>query len=274
VIQLTQELLRQLQANLLELIVEVDRICKKCGIKFLLVGGTALGAARHKGFIPWDDDADIGFLRPEYEKFREACETELDKEKFYFQDHRNTEGYRWGYGKLRLKNTKFVRHNQEFMPYEQGVFVDIFPFDNVPDNYLLRCMHSFKCFLYRKTFWSKVGKKQARGFEKIAYKFLYLIPDKMLYSCFNKFVKKSNAVRTGMVRILTFPAANSQYGYYRKWYEELTEIEFDGKKFPIAKDYDNYLRFRYNGDYMKLPKPENRKTHPVSELKLIEAGNG
>ena len=94
--QLSAEELRELQMIEVEMLVEIDRICKKCGIKYCMSAGTQLGAIRHKGFIPWDDDADIAFLRPEYEKFRKACETELDHERFYFQDYRNTPGYRWG----------------------------------------------------------------------------------------------------------------------------------------------------------------------------------
>ena len=93
--------LKQIQDIQKELIGEVKRICRKRGIHFNMVGGTMLGAIRHKGYIPWDDDADIGFLRTEYEKFREACRTELDPDKYYMQDLRDTEGYRWGYGKLR-----------------------------------------------------------------------------------------------------------------------------------------------------------------------------
>ena len=81
--QITEEELKQIQNIQLELIGEVDRICKKKGIHYNMVGGTMLGAIRHKGHIPWDDDADIGFLREEYEKFREACRTELDTERFY-----------------------------------------------------------------------------------------------------------------------------------------------------------------------------------------------
>lgn len=119
---LTEEELRQLQMIEVEMLEEVDRVCKKNGIKYCISAGTQLGAIRHKGFIPWDDDADLAFLRPEYEKFREACERDLDKERFYFQDYRNTPGYRWGYGKIRRKDTEFVRLNQEHMPYEQGGF--------------------------------------------------------------------------------------------------------------------------------------------------------
>ncbi len=78
-VQLDAHLLRQLQMIQLEMLVEVDRICKKCGIHYNIIAGTLLGAVRHGGYIPWDDDADVALLRPEYEKFRTACKTELDK---------------------------------------------------------------------------------------------------------------------------------------------------------------------------------------------------
>ena len=156
-LQLDDRQLRQLQMIELEMLVEVDRICKKCGIQYNIIAGTLLGAVRHGGFIPWDDDADVAMLRPEYEKFRKACKTELDTTRFYFQDHRNTRGYRWGYGKLRRKNTLFLRENQEHMPYKQGVFIDIFPLDGVPDNYLLRSLQNFHCYCVRKVLWSPVG---------------------------------------------------------------------------------------------------------------------
>lgn len=112
-IQLDSKTLRQLQMIELEMLIEVNRICKKCGIHYTIIAGTMLGAVRHGGFIPWDDDADIGMLRSEYEKFRIACENELDSSRFYFQDNRNTKGYRWGYGKLRRKGTVFTREFQE-----------------------------------------------------------------------------------------------------------------------------------------------------------------
>lgn len=93
---LTDKELRQVQLTQLEMLTEVDRIYSKCGIHYNIIAGTLLGAVRHGGYIPWDDDADVAFLREEYEKFRIACETELDHTRFYFQDHWNTLGYRWG----------------------------------------------------------------------------------------------------------------------------------------------------------------------------------
>ena len=91
--------LRLLQMIELEILTEIDRICRKNNIHYSLTGGTLLGAVRNGGFIPWDDDADISMLRSEYRKFQKACKTDLDEDRFYFQDIESTKGYRWGYGK-------------------------------------------------------------------------------------------------------------------------------------------------------------------------------
>ena len=162
---------------------EVDRICSLCNIRYNIIAGTLLGAVRHKGYIPWDDDADVAFLREEYEKFRDACEKELDKSRFYFQDHRNTKGYRWGYGKLRRKGTKFLRKHQEHMPYEQGIFIDIFPLDTVSDIKLVRTLQNFHCYCIRKMMWAPVGKIASKGkFFKWWYRCLEKIPADRLYA--------------------------------------------------------------------------------------------
>lgn len=268
-IHLTDAQLRQLQMTQLELLIEADRICKKCGIHYNIIAGTLLGAVRHGGYIPWDDDADIALLRPEYEKFRKACETELDTARFYFQDHDFTTGYRWGYGKLRRKDTLFLREHQEHMPYEQGVFIDIFPLDYVPDNYCLRSLHNFKCFVYRKFFWSEVGKVADKSsFMRGLYGIMSKVSEEQLKKSFNRFIKRTDRKKTDWVRILTFPTPNKEYGYRTEWYENSADIEFEGVTFSGIKDYDAYLSFKF-GDYMELPPEEKRKVHPVSGIELI-----
>ena len=266
---MTSDELRAVQLDELELLCEVDRICRKRGINYRIVAGTLLGAVRHGGFIPWDDDADVAFLREEYEQFRSACETELDTSKFYFQDHRTTPGYRWGYGKLRRKGTEFVRLNQEHMSYEQGIFIDIFPYDNVPDNMLLRRLHCFKCFLYRKAFWSEVGWRNAKGWERIAYLLLRKIPAAWLYRGFDRFIENSNKRESKWIRILTFPTPTKDYGYKRKWAYGISDFLFEGVLLCGVAEYDEYLTFKF-GDYMTLPPENERKTHPISVLKLHE----
>ncbi len=267
---ISEEELKQIQAIQQDLIQEVARICRKCGIHFNMVGGTMLGAIRHKGYIPWDDDADIGFLRTEYEKFREACKSELNHEKYYMQDLRDTEGYRWGYGKLRRKNTEFIRLNQEFMPYGQGISIDLMPFDNVPDSFLARRIHFFRCFLYRKLFWSEVGSRSEKNvWIRILYKGLRLIPMKWVVKSYQRFIDSGQKKKTQLVRILTFPTPKKVYGYERRWYTQLQPYPFGEMMLPGAKDYDGYLQVKY-GNYMELPPIEKRKTHPVSKLKLSE----
>lgn len=265
-----EEELKEVQKIQQELIGEVARICKKCGIHFNMVGGTMLGAIRHRGYIPWDDDADIGFLRKEYEKFREACKTELDPGKYYFQDLRDTQGYRWGYGKLRRKGTEFVRLGQEFMPFEKGISIDLMPFDNVPDGWLSRRIHFFVCFLYRKIFWSAVGSRTEKNLWKRAgYQMLNLLPMSIVIPSFQRFIDAGQRKKTKLVRILTFPTPKGVYGYERKWYTHLTRYPFEEMVLPGASDYDGYLRVKY-GSYMELPPVEKRKIHPVSKLQLPE----
>ncbi len=267
-ITLSQELLRKIQLKQLEMLVEVDRICKKHKIRYNIIAGTLLGAVRHGGYIPWDDDADVAMLRPEYEKFRRVCSTELDSSRFYFQDHRNTDGYRWGYGKLRRKGTLFLRENQEHMPYEQGIFIDIFPLDGVPDNYILRSIQNFECFCVRKILWARVGKIAEKNFwKRQTYRLLDRIPEQEVFSYYQKLVHRANRKKTRMVRILMFPTPNSEWGYYRCWYENSADTEFEGIIFQGIKDYDSYLSFKF-GEYRKLPPKEERKVHPVSRVRV------
>lgn len=266
---LTDTELRQVQLTQLEMLQEVDRICKKCNIKYNIIAGTLLGAVRHGGYIPWDDDADVALLRPEYEKFRQACTTELDTSRFYFQDHRNTDGYRWGYGKLRRKDTVFLREHQENMPYEQGIFIDIFPLDSVPNFYPHRIWHNFHCFCIRKVLWAEVGRNADKNaVERGIYSILSRIPAKIVFRHYDRFREYGNAKKTKWVRILTFPTPNHAFGYKREWYENSADYIFEEVILPGIKDYDAYLSFKF-GDYKQLPPEEKRKTHPVTRLQLI-----
>lgn len=262
--------LRKIQLIQLEMLLEVDRICKKCNIQYCIIAGTLLGAVRHGGYIPWDDDADVAFLRTQYEKFCKVCETELDHTRFYLQTHSNTSGYRWGYGKLRRKNTEFVRKGQEHMNFPTGVFIDIFPLDNVPDNMFMRRMHNLTCTVIRKTLWSTVGAKVDKHIIiRSIYWCLSRIPKEFVFRAYDKLMYLSNKKTSQMVRILTFPTPNNgYYGYYRKWYEELENIKFEGYYFPAPKDYDEYLTFKF-GDYHKFPPIEQRQGHLATKYKLL-----
>ncbi len=273
-VELTPGQLRAVQLTELSMLLEVDRICRKRNIRYNIIAGTFLGAVRHGGFIPWDDDADVAMLRAEYEKFREAVRTDLDTERFYFQDIEETEGYRWGYGKLRRKETLFLREYQEHFPYEQGIFIDIFPLDAVPDSLLLRRMTDLECYIVRKILWSKAGMRAEKDpLKRGIYRVLAKIPEKGIKQYYGKMVRRAEKRDSDWVRILTFPAPNRMCGYLRRWYEDSREISFEGHLLQGIRDYDGYLRFKF-GNYRKLPPREMRKTHPVSRLRVPEIDSG
>ena len=266
-IELDDDMLRSVQLTELEILIEVDRICRKLDISYNIIAGTMLGAVRHGGFIPWDDDADVAMLRDEYERFREACRTELDESRFYFQEMRDTEGYRWGYGKIRRKDTLFLRQYQEDMPYEQGVFVDIFPLDAVPDKWALRAVKNLECYCVRKFLWSKIGKKaDGSALKRAVFSAMDMVPLKAVSAYYMNMVSRAGKLKgSAWVRILMFPTPNREYGYKRKWYTGYEDIEFEGVTFRGVVDPDDYLSFKF-GEYMALPPESERKAHPVSDI--------
>ena len=279
-ISLSREQLREVQLTELEMLEEVHRICEKRKIPYVIIAGTLLGAVRHGGFIPWDDDVDVALLRKDYERFCKACEEELDTDRFVFQDDRNTPGYRWGYGKLRRKHTLFLREYQEDMPYFQGIFLDVFPLDEVPHNYGLRLGWQAACFTVRKFLWARVGKKaEKNAVKRILYGLMDHVPEEVILSWYHGLIRQSSRItetaddrqenkRKRYVRILLFPTPNRTYAYERAWYLERAWYTFEGKRFCGIRDADSYLGFKF-GEYQKLPPEKDRKTHPVSRLVLL-----
>lgn len=260
--------LRKLQLVELELLTEVDRICRKNNIQYTLYAGTLLGAVRHQGFIPWDDDADIAFLPQEYEKFFEACKRDLNTDKFFLQDYRTDPYYRWGYAKLRRNHSAFIREGQEHMKYHSGICIDLFTLYSVPDNKLLRKMYFDLFFFIRKTLYSEVGKYSEKNAAlRAVFQLLSLIPKVRVFS----FVKRIQYNKpTKLVNIMFIPTPSSKYGIPRRCVETNVEMPFEGKLFSAMSGYDEVLHIAY-GDYM-MPPPENmRGSHnPASKIVFPE----
>ena len=272
VIELPREDFRKMQLLQLDMIVELDRVCRKHDIKYVLTCGSLLGAVRHKGYIPWDDDADIGMLREEYEKFRKVAD-ELDPKICYFQDHENDPEYLWEYGKLRRTGTSFVRAGQEHLKGKTGVFIDIFPMDDIPKTVPGQMIQDFRCFCLRKILWARVGKLSEKGFMKHWYGLISKIPVDWVYRKVSKMTAKSRNDSPNKVRVLLFrsfgklnyrhPPAE-RYGMEKQWFLDRAEYEFEGKTIYGSRDYDGFLKFMYN-DYMTLPPEDKREPHaPVS----------
>ena len=170
--------LRKVQLLELEIAKELKRICEKNNIKFFFLWGSLLGAVRHQGFIPWDDDMDFGMLREDYEKLIEACKTDLD-ERFFLQTWDTDSNYPFSYAKLRLKGTHFIEQFAGNSMLNDGIFIDIFPLDNAPDTCVKRKIQGIKYYFCIRLLWIKKGMgkniKQESVTKKIKYYFFLVL---------------------------------------------------------------------------------------------------
>lgn len=202
-IQLTDVQLRQMQLIQLEMLCEVNRICRKHGIKYSLDGGTLLGAVRHKGFIPWDDDIDLIMTRSEYQRFYRVAKEEMDAEKFFLQEYRTDPYYYVGYPRIRRNHTVYMRAGHEHMKYHGGVFIDIFILDNVPDHKVMRMFHRMYCFILRKVLWSESGKYlHPNGFVRFLLSIISKIPREKTFHRIEALADHYNKKPTKLVRHL------------------------------------------------------------------------
>lgn len=272
--ELTREEFRRMQLLQLDMIAELDRVCRKHNINYTITCGTLLGAVRHKGYIPWDDDADIAMLREDYEKFR-CVANELNSHICYFQDHENDPDYLWEYSKLRRTGTSYVRAGQEHIQGKNGVFIDIFPLDNIPISMPGQVLQDLWCYCLRKILYARVGKVSEKGILRVWYKLISRIPVSWVYARVNVMTQTSRNNTPNRVRVLLFPSfgklylnnpITTRYGMPKKWFLDRAEYEFEGHKFYGPKDYDAFLKYVYD-DYMKLPPENQRQPHaPVSSF--------
>src|SRR5690554_5979187 len=132
----------------LEIANEVKRICEKNNIKYFMIAGTLLGAVRHRGFIPWDDDLDIGMLRNDYKRFIELAAKELN-DTYYLETWYTSSGYGMPFAKIRKNDTRYIEKSSKDVKCHPGIFIDIFPFDNVPNNKVLRLINEYWLKFYQ-----------------------------------------------------------------------------------------------------------------------------
>lgn len=273
-IEFTLVEIRKIQMVIMEELVEFDRICRKYDISYSIDGGTMLGAVRHKGFIPWDLDADIVIMRKDYDRFKEACESDLDKNRFFLQDYTTDPYYLWAYSRLLRRGTSFIRAGYERLKARNGVFLDIFIMDYVPDHQIARILHRGTCFFIQKALWSKVGKNTHPNAPMRAWlHFVSLLPRNSIFAFRNvvaAFCAKNE--NSELVRHMCSPHPKRlPYGFPRRLFDELSDYSFEGHKFLGFSDYDFYLQSIY-GDYMMLPPEEDRNPHiPFSSYQLPEA---
>lgn len=248
------------QRALFSILEEIDRVCRKLDIKYMLFAGTMLGAVRHKGFIPWDDDLDVVMLREDYDRFLKEAEKVIDNKKFFLQKE-FSEHWPLFFSKLRLNGTTCL---EKFHPKDkkmhQGIYIDIFPCDNAFENDFLRKLQ----FAASKIVIAKALDKRGYETESIAKKAFIFVCRFLPAKPFLKFVKGGK--KNGKT-LHSFFAAASNYSkniYPRNWFTETKDMDFESGKFPVSAHCEELLTVLY-GDYMVLPPEEERtiKQHAI-----------
>ena len=246
--------LKKIQINILNYI---DKICKKNKINYWIDCGTLLGAVRHSGYIPWDDDIDIGMLRDDYDKFLRIFNQEKSRYRLYASEL--DKDYYFQFGKV--MDTKTVLYEPDENGIKSGVYVDVFVYDNAPDDdNKLKRMYDRRDFLnkfriaqlYPKLYDKSSLKKRILRFFLNLY--LKLLP-KNYYT--KKCIKNSKRYANKETkRVGNFTSAKRMVGN-KDIFKSFVELTFEKKKYPAPIGYNEWLQAFY-GDYMKLPPKEKR----------------
>lgn len=256
--------MKKIWAIELDLLKEFDRVCKKHHLTYFVYGGTLLGAARHKGFIPWDNDIDVIMTRSEYSKLCDIAPHEF-KTPYFLQTHYSDFGATWGHAKLRNGDTTCIASQDT--KYErtlnQGIFLDVFPVDNVIDDEKLFNKQKKRADFYRinaKRF--AMSTKEAyrwhpNKLKDFAFKTLIKISGslnrKISTYCWMKFEKECqryNNNETQFFSILSFEFSK-KWMQSREDYKEIINMPFEFMHVPACSNYDHALAMVY-GDWHKF----------------------
>lgn len=248
-----KELERKIQLKILDILLEIDRICTKYDINYYLAYGTAIGAIRHKGFIPWDDDADIHMFKCDYEKFKIACEKELGNN-YFLQDEKTDKGYRTFLPKVRMNNTAFVERCTKNWDMHQGIYVDIFLLDDCPMN---KKIQKINIDIRRHTEFTRRGiytKETAKGFIKSFIR--PIVKSNVALNFWN------TCIYNNCKKDETLCIDINDFGnvFPRKVFGKPRRVEFEGHMLCVPEDAEEYLTYYY-GDFMTPPPPEKRVSH-------------
>ena len=252
--------LKELQKKNLELLVYFKKFCDKHEIEFFLAGGSCLGAIRHKGFIPWDDDIDLLMKRDDYERLEGLWSQYADTDRFSCvrPNGRIANGNK--YITIHDNNTTFIQKGREYFDANQGVALEILPLDGYPEKKYQRYLQVFWAIVYSLYANQLPTYKYGKIIEKTCVFLLKLVSNrKNQYKIFHfaeKQMSKYNIKDCSNYAVLcTF--INISHKYPKNMFEKAIYVPFEGCDMPVPQDYDLMLKILY-GDYMKLPPVEEQ----------------
>jgi lipopolysaccharide cholinephosphotransferase len=250
--------LRKAQLIMLEMLVEFDAICKKHNLKYWLDSGTLLGAVRHQGFIPWDDDIDLSMPVEDYNKFKEIASKELS-DNIFFQTSQTDKAFKFDYIKLRSNKAKIVEFHEKDreIAYHQGVFIDIFPMLTLPNSEFHEKFYNGIFQFIRSV--SAVSLHTPEGMDQPEIREKLLEALSLMHQGFEK--DNLKVIYAGEMPDIA------------AWFDKekifpLKTIQFEGLNFPVPYDTNHYLENLYSFDFMELPPLDKRMIH-ADKIELL-----
>lgn len=249
---------RDVQDKILETMIFIDEQCRKHGIVYYIMGGTALGAVRNGGFIPWDDDFDIFMTQDNYRKFKQVMD-KLHCDKYVLQEWKTVSEY-LEYAKVRMNGTTFIEECfKDRKDMHHGIYVDIMILHKCPNvlwkQKLIYLQSKFvTLYALSQRNWKAKSKVQA-----IVLEFLKLMPNQLIAKRCYKNIYRYDGLKANFKWCYFITPAKFKQGIFEPYmFETPVDIDFEGHKLYASKDIKKYLKYRY-GDYMKLPSKEQQK---------------
>lgn len=234
----------------LDLLKKFIQVCDKYNIKYFITAGSLLGVIRHGGFIPWDDDIDIGMLRSEYNKLLEIADKEF-KEPYFFQTPYSDNIYR-GHAQLRNSKTSSILPNEIDCNFNQGIFIDIFPYDEYPKTSRHFRSQKRHISIYSRLLTNYYLSNHKTLRSKILYGMntilFHIISPRKFYRHYEKICSKYDGVGNGLISNLSFKYGREKYMHKKEYFEDLIDATFEGIRVKIPREYDKILTRQY-GNY-------------------------
>ena len=248
---------KDVQGKILDVMKFIDKVCRDNGIEYYIMGGTALGAVRHGGFIPWDDDLDIFMTPSEYRKFKAAFEKE-NNEQFVLQEWRTTPQLE--YAKVRMNGTTFIEEaflNRKDL--HQGIYVDIMMLHKVPDNgFIQKVVYLESKFVTLYGLSQRSWKPKTKG-QGVVLSLMRILPCQLIArKCYKRIYKYEDLTGGFKYCYWITPAKFHQGLFDKTFFEQPVDIPFEDTVLLGSTHIKEYLTYRY-GDYMKLPSKEAQK---------------
>lgn len=256
--------IKKLQDKILEIAVYLDNFCEENGIQYCLMGGSALGAVRHGGFIPWDDDLDFFMTPDNYERFVKLFEEKGDKDRFFLEPFGKFDNM-VRFGKVRIKNTTYIEESLTDFQISHNIYLDIFILHSCPENSIQRKWQYI---------WAKYYVAKAQSSKDLSRYGLALRTVLRIMKCFPRLflvkfaLKQVYKYRNKETKLYCNYLGKAKYkkGTYKKeWFESTKRVPFENVELNVPVGVEDFLTERF-GDYMKLPSMEQIKREQHAEI--------